>query len=260
MAIGWRVWHYLPNAFFAIGLTALGFAVALIFDATPRLGIAGPNCAVDASIDSQEQEFLRLINDYRDDRGLAALALSSTLNKAAAWKAKDMATNDYFAHDDQIERTWSERIRDCGYTANTWIGENLAAGNSSAQATFDQWRNSPGHNANMLNENFVAIGIGRAQDAGSTYSWYWATDFGGVADQAPPAPPPGSDPNHNGDADCNGRTDTVDAALVLQVIARIASAGPCGGRADVNGDAAVGPQDALLILQYAAGIVPRLPV
>ena len=49
-----------------------------------------------------------------------------------------------------------------GYTYNTYRGENIAAGNASASATFTQWRNSPTHNTNMLNANFRAIGIGRA--------------------------------------------------------------------------------------------------
>jgi hypothetical protein len=92
-----------------------------------------------------------------------------------------MAANNYFAHDD-LTRTWVQRVRDCGYSYNTYIGENIAAGNSSAQATFNQWKNSPGHNANMLSANFNAIGIGRAFQASATYDWYWSTEFGGYED------------------------------------------------------------------------------
>jgi uncharacterized protein YkwD len=153
---------------------------------------AGPNCSVDPSIDGEEFAFLILINDYRQQNGVAPLQLSSTLNHAAAWKSKHMADNNYFAHDDTpIGRTWVQRIRDCGYTYNTYLGENIAAGNSGAHATFDQWRNSPGHNANMLNANYSAIGIGRYFNASSTYDWYWSTDFGGFADgYAPPTATP----------------------------------------------------------------------
>ena len=92
-----------------------------------------------------------------------------------------MAQNAYFAHDD-LTRTWVDRIRDCGYGYNTWLGENIAAGFSTAQSVFDAWRNSPGHNANMLGANYTAIGIGRSYLAGSPYGWYWTTDFGGVSD------------------------------------------------------------------------------
>ena len=43
---------------------------------------------------------------------------------------------------------------------------------------FDQWRNSSGHNKNMLNLNVRAIGIGRASKSASRYGWYWTTTFG----------------------------------------------------------------------------------
>ncbi len=169
---------------FLLLLTALGFVAAVWF-ARPH-AVAGPNCTVDASIDTEEAEFLRLINEYRQQNGLSSLELSDALSRAAAWKSQDMATNGYFAHDDTpIGRTWTQRLSDCGYTFGTWLGENIAAGNASAAATFQQWRDSPGHNANMLSANFAAVGIGRAFAASSVYGWYWTTDFGGVVDASP---------------------------------------------------------------------------
>ncbi len=167
-----------------LAIVALGL-VAAAWLARPH-AVAGPNCTVDASIDTEEAEFLRLINEHRQQNGLSPLALSDTLSRAAAWKSEDMAANGYFAHDDTpIGRTWTQRLSDCGYTFGTWLGENVAAGNASAAGTFQQWRNSPGHNANMLSANFAAIGIGRAYGASSQYGWYWTTDFGGVVDASP---------------------------------------------------------------------------
>ncbi len=164
------------------------FALLLAVD---HQTLAGPNCQVDASIDAEEQEFLRLINEHRAQNGRAPLQLSTALNRAAAWKSQHMADNNYFAHDDTpIGRTWIQRIRDCGYTSNSYIGENIAAGISSAQSAFNLWRNSPGHNSNMLNGSYVVIGIGRAYNASSAYDWYWTTDFGGALDG--PTPTPGS--------------------------------------------------------------------
>jgi hypothetical protein len=93
-----------------------------------------------------------------------------------------MAQNNYFSHDDTpIGRTWSQRISDCGYNHGTWIGENIAAGYSSAASVFEGWKNSPGHNSNMLSTNFTAIGIGRYQ-GGGTFGVYWTTAFGGYDD------------------------------------------------------------------------------
>jgi hypothetical protein len=39
------------------------------------------------------------------------------------------------------------------------------------------WRNSSGHNANMLNSSYRQIGIARKYVSTSTYKWYWVTDF-----------------------------------------------------------------------------------
>lgn len=151
-------------------------------------GLAAGDCTVDPALDTEELYFLQLINDYRAQNGRGSLAPSHTLSKAAQWKSQDMATNRYFAHDD-LTRSWSQRIRDCGYGYNAWIGENIAAGNSGALATFNQWKNSPAHNDNMLNANYTAIGIGRAYAAGAPYGWYWTNEFGSVSDGWPSGTP-----------------------------------------------------------------------
>ena len=173
----------------ALFLPFLALAVAAAIGSSALPTAAGPNCTVDATIDSEELAFLGLINAHRQQNGAGPLQLSNTLNKAAAWKSKHMADNNYFAHDDTpIGRDWVQRVRDCGYTYAVYIGENIAAGNSTAQATFNQWLNSPLHNENMLKTDYTAIGIGRAYNSSSTYDWYWTTDFGGFADgYTPPA-------------------------------------------------------------------------
>jgi uncharacterized protein YkwD len=166
-----------------VGMGAIAAIALAALAPLPRASVAqaAGDCTVDASLDSEERAFATLINNYRAQNGLAPLAVSYLLTKPSQWKSGDMAANDYFAHDD-LSRTWVDRIRDCGYGYNTWLGENIAAGYQSAQAVFDAWRNSPGHNANMLGTNYTAIGIGRAYDASSPYGWYWTTDFGGVSD------------------------------------------------------------------------------
>jgi uncharacterized protein YkwD len=166
-----------------LALALLALCLAAAVGATARHTSALTTCAADGALDSEEQAFLQLINDYRQQNGLAPLSPSDTLDGAAQWKSQNMADNSYFAHDDTpINRTWVQRIRDCGYGYNTYLGENIAAGISSAADAFSLWKNSPGHNANMLGANYSAIGIGRAYVAGSPYGWYWTTDFGGVAD------------------------------------------------------------------------------
>ena len=164
--------------------SAVLFVVALFIGTghrAPSSASAAGDCTVDATMDSEEQAFLVLINNYRAQNSLGPLSASYMLTKASAWKSKDLATNNYFAHDD-LARTWSARIRDCNYGFNTWLGENIAAGYTTAQQVFAGWQASPGHNANMLGTNYTTIGIGRYFVQGSTYGWYWTTDFGGFSD------------------------------------------------------------------------------
>ena len=68
-----------------------------------------------------------------------------------------------------------------GYSGAS-AGENIAAGNATAAATFAQWKSSPGHDANMLGASYRVLGVARAYAADSAYRWYWTTDFGSTVD------------------------------------------------------------------------------
>lgn len=134
------------------------------------------------SLDAEEQTMLRLINDYRAQNGLGQLAASIAITRTAEWHSADMASRNYFNHIDSQGRNPFVRMAAFGYNYQTAMGENIAAGYSDAVRTFNQWKNSAGHNATMLNPNYKVIGIARAYGASATYRWYWTTDFGGFVD------------------------------------------------------------------------------
>ena len=129
-----------------------------------------------------------LLNDYRAQNALGPLSLDSSIQAAAEWMSTDMGENDYFGHTDSLGGSPWDRMCNFGYCYNTWKGENIAAGYTTGQAVFDAWKSSPGHNSNMLSENYVVMGIARVYTAGSTYGYYWTNDFGGYL--AEPSPPP----------------------------------------------------------------------
>jgi hypothetical protein len=137
-------------------------------------------------LEPEEAEFLRIINEYRAASGLGSLTATRTLNQAAYDHSLDMATQDYFDHTSLDGRSPWDRMCEAGHepacSMSAAMAENIAAGNASASATFEQWRTSPGHNANMLDGRFTAIGIGRAYGASSSYGYYWTTDFSSVVD------------------------------------------------------------------------------
>jgi uncharacterized protein YkwD len=136
-------------------------------------------------LDAEELAFLSIINDYRAQNGLGALSACTSLGTAAQLHSEDMRDNDYFSHTGLNGSSPWDRSCAAGYQLGcgpqTAMGENLAAGNSLAPATFTQWKNSPGHNANMLGGSFTVIGIGRAT-GGGTYGSYWTTVFGGATE------------------------------------------------------------------------------
>lgn len=130
--------------------------------------------------DAQECAFLNQINAHRPAN--RPLKLSRRLGAAADHHSQDMARRNYFDHISPEGQDPFERMAAHGYRFNTAKAENIAAGNAGARATFLQWRGSAGHNQNMLNAAYKAIGIGRAFNANAEYGWYWTTTFGGVVD------------------------------------------------------------------------------
>ena len=54
------------------------------------------------------------------------------------------------------------------------------------------------------------------------------------------------------DVNCDGATNTIDAALILQLSAGFFAQLPCPDRADANNDGQIDPIDAVIILQFIA--------
>ncbi len=124
-----------------------------------------------------DQELLDLTNAKRASQGVAPLRLSTQLGTAAQQHAEDMAQKNYFDHHSLDGRSPFDRIAATGYQYST-AGENIAAGNDTPAGTIDQWMNSSGHRANILNANYTEIGFGYAQNSRSDYQHYWVQVFG----------------------------------------------------------------------------------
>jgi len=170
-------------------LASLLLGVLLVPALHTRSVSALNNCSAGTGNDSEELNFLGIINDYRTSNGLGTLSISANLNRAARWKVNDMGGHNYFSHTDSLGRSpWTLTV-DCGYPVAG--GENLAAGTyrSTASSAFELFRNSPSHNENMLLASYRQIGIARVYVPGSTYGWYWATEFGTTNDNGSPAAP-----------------------------------------------------------------------
>jgi uncharacterized protein YkwD len=144
-------------------------------------GCAGAGDAT-TTLDAEEQAFVGLLNQYRAQNNLGPVTACTSLNRAAQGHSEDMRDQNYFDHTGlNGSSPWGRSCDACyelGCGPSTAMAENIAAGNSGAQATFNQWKNSPGHNANMLGGSFTVVGIGRATGGGQ-YGVYWTNVFGG---------------------------------------------------------------------------------
>ncbi len=124
-----------------------------------------------------ETQLLRLTNQERQKSGLAPLKLSAQLSRSAQSHALDMAKNNYFSHTGRNGSKIGDRAKASGYKYSR-VGENIAAGRSTAEGTMKQWMNSSGHRANILNPKFTEIGFGYANGSNSSYQHYWVQVFG----------------------------------------------------------------------------------
>lgn len=255
-------------------------ALAALVNLDPRTTDADP------SFDSEEQAFFALINEYRLQNGHAPLITDCRLNAAADWFANDMAIDNYWPvnHRDNENppRGPSERVAAFGFDAP--VGENIAGGFTTAAVVFQAWVNSPGHDSNMLSDNYVAIGIGRAYSPTAQFGWYWVADFAVYVPPpaqpqcAPsatplPSPQPTTKPLVWGDTDCDSQIGPLDSLRVLRLNAGLSTAteATCmamGGLLIVNGTLqlwgdvncnGLDPVDAILILRFGAGLPVQTP-
>lgn len=135
---------------------------------------------VSPSLDQEEKNFIRIINEYRTGLGRGVLRASVKLTKAAEWMSNDMATSGILSHTDSLGRAPNTRIGSFGYSASQ-IGENVAKNGPTGQNVFDAWYSSTqGHKEEMGKASSIAIGIARAQ---RDNFWFWTADFGSTLDQ-----------------------------------------------------------------------------
>ena len=119
-------------------------------------------------------------NLQRQQNGnLPALIENTKLDEAAAAKAVDMFTNQYFEHISPAGVDPGKLVLNYGYDYIV-AGENLILGNfSSEKEAVQDWMNSPGHRANILNNRYTEIGAAMIKGAykGETV-WIGVQEFG----------------------------------------------------------------------------------
>ena len=152
---------------------------------TARPSLVVSPAAAEARASRFIDRVIELTNVERAKAGVAPVKREDSLTRAAHWMADDMATKNYFSHEDCKGRHIEPRLPDFGYKGYAMIGENIAGGQQSPEQVVVEWMRSPGHRANLLNPDFREIGVAYVHAPNSDLQDYWVQDFGTRRDVFP---------------------------------------------------------------------------
>ena len=122
---------------------------------------------------SLANEVLALVNQERQNAGLNPLSMDQDLLSAAMTRSSETAIDFSHTRTNGLE---------CFSISTKASAENIAAGSSTAAGVMDQWMNSEGHKANILDGRWNSIGVGCFVHNGVTY---WVQLFGSANASAP---------------------------------------------------------------------------
>lgn len=125
-------------------------------------GTAAPAAASYKPDNDFDREMIRLINVERTKRGIPALKHSNSLRDTSVRYSQTMSKTGKFEHDPRLQRNGESA--GCKY-----IGENIYHSPwhvySSPKVAMEQYMNSPGHRANILNRDYTHMGVGTVRDS-----------------------------------------------------------------------------------------------
>lgn len=105
------------------------------------------------------------------------LSWNNALGDAALAHSRDMAKQSYFSHQAPDGSQVSDRATRAGYRWQR-IGENIGAGQGSAEQVVSGWLASPGHCSNIMSPHFTEMGAAYAINKDSAAVSYWTQVFG----------------------------------------------------------------------------------
>lgn len=150
----------------------------------PSTGSTVTGCDGSAvTLGPEEKASLDLHQQIRAQHGLPLYCVHPALVAAARAHSADMLAHNFFSHASWDGTAWNTRIGSFGYPGWT-ISENIAWGSSGSYGDpatiMNNWMNSAGHRATILNGAYVEIGIGVSIGyyQGFSGSRIYTADFG----------------------------------------------------------------------------------
>ncbi len=120
---------------------------------------------------------LTTINEYRRQNGLKPLKLNAKLSAAAKAHSRDLAKWDRISHYGSDGSNPWDRVKRTGYKPRL-AAENVGTG----QVTFDEvmrgWKESDGHNKNLLLADAREAGLALVRDPRTEFKSFWTLVLG----------------------------------------------------------------------------------
>lgn len=118
-----------------------------------------------------------LINQYRKDNGLKPLQLNASLTDAAKEHSRDLAKWDRISHYGSDGSNPWDRVKRTGYKPRL-AAENVGTGQISFNEVLKGWKESPGHNKNLLLTDAREMGLALVQDPKTEFKSFWTLVIG----------------------------------------------------------------------------------
>lgn len=120
---------------------------------------------------------LKLINKYRKSKGLGSVVIDPQLTNTAKSHSRDLAKHDRISHYGSDGSNPWDRVERSGYKPQL-AAENVGTGQLSMKEVMQGWKDSPGHNKNLLLPDARDIGIALVYDPKTEYKTFWTLILG----------------------------------------------------------------------------------
>lgn len=144
------------------------------YDKAPRGAMAGRDFSTTGLNAEQARE---MINAYRKQNGLKPLKLNASLTEAAKNHSRDLAKWDRISHFGSDGSNPWDRVKRTGYNAKL-AAENVGTGQVTIDEVMKGWKDSPGHNKNLLLKDADHMGIALVHEPKSEFKTFWTLVLG----------------------------------------------------------------------------------
>ncbi len=118
-----------------------------------------------------------LLNGCRAIHNVSPVKYCETARIAAYNHSLDMATKNYFSHENKEGLSVQHRLENAGIQNWHYCAENIAAGMTDAYWANNGWYNSASHRSAMLDSIYEYVGIGIAYNQNSDYKYYATQNY-----------------------------------------------------------------------------------